>query len=161
DPGILVSRFMRRPRPRWRVGIIPHHMHEADPLWERLVASSRGDAYVIDVRRGPSAVMRDIAKCEVIVSTSLHGLITADAVGIPARWTRREPDLWGGQFKFDESESGLTRGGARLVSMDSVNDLDRAVRQARTVDAGLMRWRRVDLLRSLHEAHLPPVSPLA
>lgn len=161
DPGILVSRFMKRPQRRWRVGVVPHHMHEDDPLWARLAASAPGEVKVINVRRGPSAVLRDIASCEVVLSTSLHGLITADAFGIPAVWTRREPDLWGGQFKFDDYESALTPGRTRLVSIDSAADLNSAVRHTQTVDAGLMSQRQDGLLNALRHAEFPRVSPLA
>lgn len=161
DPGILVSRFLGRPALRWDVGIVPHHMHEDDPAWAHLASTPGQRVRVIDVRRGPSAVVRDIARCRTIISTSLHGLITADAYGIPALWTRREPDLWGGRFKFDDYESALTPGQTRAVIMEDDTTVDALVGHARAVDATLLRTRQDGLLRALSEAELPRVMPLA
>lgn len=161
DPGVLVSRFMRRPSVRWEVGIVPHHIHEDDPLWARLASSPDRRVHVIDVRRGPTAVLRDIASCGAILSTSLHGLITADAFGIPAVWARREPDLWGGRFKFDDYESALTPGTTRAVTLDDDVGLDALLAHAQPVDAALLRARQEQLMRSLEDAQLPRITPLA
>ena len=38
--------------------------------------------------------------CEVIVSSSLHGLIIADAYGIPTVWAKFGNDINGNDFKF-------------------------------------------------------------
>ncbi|WP_407669987.1 polysaccharide pyruvyl transferase family protein [Ornithinimicrobium ciconiae] len=160
DPGILVSHFLPRPPLRWRVGIVPHHFHEDDTLWDRLAIAAGPAVRVIDVRRGPTAVLRDIARCAAIVSTSLHGLITADAYGIPAVWTRRAPDLWGGRFKFDDYESVLTPGRTRMVDVDDDVDLDAIVRFADTVDAQTVQQRQRGLLRALATADLPRLNPL-
>ncbi len=162
DPGILVSRYLRRRRPRWRVGVVPHHMHRSDRLWSAVKAASPEEVTIIDVAHGPGHVVREIARCESVITTSLHGLITADAFGIPAAWTRREPDLWGGQFKFRDYESVLTPGRTRLVDIDSRADFDHAARSAGTVDAHVLRRRQDGLLAALDLAvELPRSSPLA
>ena len=161
DPGILVSQLMRRPTRRWRIGIVPHHFHEDDPLWGEIVASKRpGEVKISNVRRGPTAVLREIGACEVIVTTSLHGLISADAFGVPAFWTVREPHLWGGDFKFRDYESALTPNGSREVGLDSSESLESALRRARTVDANLLKMRQGALVRALQQAGLPRSSPV-
>lgn len=160
DPGILSSRFMRRPRVRWRVGIVPHHVHERDPLWAQVSARRPAEVRVIDVRRGPSAVVKEIAACQAIVTTSLHGLITADAFGIPAVWTSREPDLWGGTFKFHDYESVFTPARPRQVHLDSAADVEAAVRRAGLVDSLTVKERQSGLIAALKEARLPVASPV-
>lgn len=159
DPGILVSRFMSRPRVRWRLGMVPHHMHETDALWAKL-ASASSHVRLISVKRGPTAVLRDIASCEAIMSTSLHGLITADAFGIPAVWTTREPDLIGRRFKFNDYESALTPGQSRTMKIEDDMGLKAVLAQTATVDPVHLRERQDSLLRVLGDAPLPHVSPL-
>ncbi len=158
DPGLLVSTFMRRPRPRWRLGIVPHHMHEGDALWPQIAAGAGPAVRIIGVRRAPSVVLKEIAACETILSTSLHGLITADAFGIPAVWARRAPDLWGGQFKFRDYQSALPAGAARQIDLDGVT-VEAVCRYARTVDATGVAERQEALLRALSAARLPRVPP--
>lgn len=158
DPGILVSRFMRRPAARWEVGFVPHHSHLADPRWQSL--STGGQVRIIDVERGPTAVLRDIARCRRVVSTSLHGLITADAFGIPALWARTEPTLLGDTFKFADYESALTPHTSRRIDVSSPQDVIHALRLARTVDADLLQVRQNDLLRVLQSAPFRTSNPL-
>nr|WP_246297634.1 polysaccharide pyruvyl transferase family protein [Janibacter cremeus] len=115
DPGILVGRHVPRLRARWRLGLVPHGFHRQEPGLQEFSARTGQDVTVIDVRARPGPVIRHIASCSAIVTTSLHGLIVADALGIPAAWTRRQPDLWGGDFKFRDYEAVMTPGRSREI----------------------------------------------
>lgn len=84
DPGLLVGELfpdlggaISQEHP---VGVI-HHFNDA-------VASRRDDVFYIDPLRDPIEVLPDIRKCELIVSSSLHGIIVAESYGIPARWLK-------------------------------------------------------------------------
>jgi hypothetical protein len=161
DPGLLVSMFMKRPRVRWRLGIVPHHMHEDDPIWQAIKAQAPSQTRVINVRRGPTAVLGEIAACDFVLSTSLHGLITADAFGIPAAWARREPDLWGGRFKFLDYESAVTPGSTReIVLENAAPSPDELISQTSRVDSERVRLLQTGLLDSLHSLELPRAMPL-
>jgi hypothetical protein len=46
------------------------------------------------------ATVRTIASCDFVVSSSLHGLIAADAFGIPNVWVRWSDRVAGGSWKF-------------------------------------------------------------
>lgn len=85
DPGLLVDRvFGSRPKTT-KVGVVPHHeqMRNANFV-ARLEASG---LCVIDPRQDdPADVVAQISACETILSGSLHGLVTADAYGIPNLW---------------------------------------------------------------------------
>lgn len=158
DPGILVSRFMRRPQVRWEVGFVPHHSHLADPRWRGPGIDSR--VRIIDVERGPTAVLRDIARCKRVVSTSLHGLISADPFGIPALWARTEPTLLGDTFKFADYESALTPRVSRRIDVSTPRDLTHSLKHARTLDAAVLRGRQDGLLRALLTAPLRRSNPI-
>ena len=62
--------------------------------------------HVIDVRSGIENVMREASKCERIISSSLHGIILSDALGIENKWEISEKVLGAG-FKFRDYASAL------------------------------------------------------
>ena len=115
DPGLLVSRRMHRPTARWAVGFVPHGHHRSHPGFAVLAATTPGSR-VVNVHESARRAVREIAACRVIVTTSLHGLVTADAFGIPAVWTSLDPPLSGGDFKFRDYESAVTPGRTRHVT---------------------------------------------
>ncbi|WP_169053830.1 polysaccharide pyruvyl transferase family protein [Agromyces sp. H66] len=118
DPGLLVARHLRRPERRWRVGVVPHGHHRGGAELDELLRKIGPAAQVIDVHQEAAPAVRQIAACEMVVSTSLHGLITADAFGIPAFWTMLTPPLTGGDFKFRDYEAALTPGRTRFVALN-------------------------------------------
>ncbi len=131
DPGILASRVLSAPATRWDVGLVPHGHHRSHADFLALADTSDLSVRVIDVHtRAPTAV-REIASCACIVTTSLHGLVTADSYGIPVVWTTLEPVLEGGDFKFRDYESALTPGSTRRVAFGSGTELADLMRGAR------------------------------
>jgi Polysaccharide pyruvyl transferase len=70
---------------------------------------------VVNVHQPAERVVREISASAAVITTSLHGLVTADAYGIPAVWTMLEPPLSGGSFKFHDYESVVTPGTSRFA----------------------------------------------
>lgn len=97
DPGILVPRLWRRPRVRFRLGVVPHYVDKRSFAWADRV---------IDVSRPVTEVIESIGSCSTIVTSSLHGLIIAQAWGIP---TMRLPHdgVVGGDWKWVDFVSAL------------------------------------------------------
>lgn len=65
---------------------------------------------VVNLLGNPQSITEMISSSEVVVSSSLHGLIVADAYGIPTIWMHPEVPIKGDGFKFDDYFS--FRGGA-------------------------------------------------
>jgi len=106
DPGLLVGdlpavRALPRAK-RYRVGAVPHYVDvDVDELvvWADL---HRDEVTVLDVCQRPLDLLRAMLECEHILSSSLHGLVFADALGIPNDWIRLSDKLAGGDFKFHD-----------------------------------------------------------
>lgn len=83
DPALLLPRIYHpQVTPTHKVGIMPHYM---DHRAARHRYRERGDL-VIDLTGGWRRVIRQMLSCERIITTSLHGVIAADAYGIPVTW---------------------------------------------------------------------------
>lgn len=138
DPGILVARHVRRPAVRWDVGLVPHGHHRAHEEFLSLAADAGRSVRVINVHAPAARVVREIASCRRIVTTSLHGLVTADAFGIPALWTMLEPALTGGDFKFRDYEAVITPGASRFVAFDPGVPLEELLGRTASADRAIV-----------------------
>ncbi len=115
DPGLLAADVVPRHEVEHELGFVPHISHFDSPEVRSLVQRHDPRVHVIDVRRGPSHVVREISRCHHVLSTSLHGLVVADSYGIPAAWARLAPDLIGSTYKFQDHESVVTPGWSRRL----------------------------------------------
>jgi pyruvyltransferase len=84
DPGLLADELVRIETRDIDLGVIPHwsdtrlaHDHRFQGKWTNDVISAWGD---------PLDVISRIGRCKRIVTSSLHGLILADAFGVPRRF---------------------------------------------------------------------------
>lgn len=94
DPGLLLPHWVRQWPAKYDLGVIPH--------WsDRELAKRFPYAHIIKASDHPEEVVSQIVKCRRIISSSLHGLVIADAYGIP-----RQAELFpqahaeGGDFKY-------------------------------------------------------------
>jgi pyruvyltransferase len=93
DPGLLASLLVPRPLRTGGLAIVPH--------WQdRDLTKKWGDrGTLVRVENDPLAVIRAIALSDRVVSSSLHGIIVADAYGIERMWDPH-PATQGAGFKF-------------------------------------------------------------
>lgn len=87
DPAILMPLFYKpQIKPQYKVGVILHFRHLAEhPELLTLYPNVK----FINVERSPDQVtsfIDELCQCERIYSSSLHGIILAQAYGIPCRW---------------------------------------------------------------------------
>lgn len=106
DPGSLMPLFFdpERPEEKADLGIIPHHSEVEDVCAQ---FAQMDGVKIIDVRRPLETVISDIVACHAIVSTSLHGVIIADAYKVPVAWATFHGQLRGGDFKFKDYFLGI------------------------------------------------------
>lgn len=104
DPGLLMPLFFRRellqPAQRRPFAIVPHFNEPAGKY-------AGWDEHLIFPAGKPADFVRQLLGAERIVSSSLHGLILAEAYGIPAIYLD-----WGNgedRFKYDDYYHGTGR----------------------------------------------------
>ncbi len=108
DPGLLAVKLSGiAANPVHTLGIVPHYTEKGHPLVRDLAARYPREVRVINVQQPPQTVFRAIASCHTIISSSLHGLVTADALGIPNRHLVVSGKLIGGEFKFHDYYSAF------------------------------------------------------
>lgn len=100
DPGLLASHFVDNSEKIYDVGIIPHHIEKDLQIFEKL--KELGKVTFIDVEKEPITCISQISKCRCILSSSLHGLIFADSLGIPNARLIASDRLRGGDYKFQD-----------------------------------------------------------
>lgn len=103
DGGLLVDRWIgEKPSKKYRIGIIPHYKEKDSPIVGEM-KKMYSDSVIIDLGKKPIDVVKEIASCETILSSSLHGLIVADSFHIPNKHILLYPygeRMLGDGFKF-------------------------------------------------------------
>ena len=127
DGGLLCNELSPSVRKKYKLGVIPHFVDVDDPFVKTL-ADGSGDIRVIDICAEESEVMQTVAECEHIISSSLHGLILADSLGIPNRWlelNRGAEIVTGEGFKYRDYYSvfGLQPEPLRLASASTLDQV--------------------------------------
>lgn len=113
DPALLYPRFYKpNVTKKYKYGIIPHIVDKEHP-WV-LKYKNNSDVKVIDVARKSTLddinlFVDELNECEIIFSSSLHGLIAADAYGIPSYWVELSDKVIGHGFKFHDYFMSVNR----------------------------------------------------
>lgn len=127
DPGLLmplVFKFFKSHK--YRLGIIPHFVDaETEPI-RKWRSKFGADVLFINVLRKPKEVIEDIVSCDFIASSSLHGLIIADAYHIAnVRFVNRETmPTYFYDYKFDDYYSSLGIKDEYIEITGEENELD-------------------------------------
>jgi len=111
DPALLIPSFYKsKVEKKFDIGIVPHYI-DMDLPWVKCISHMSGVA-IIDITSGVFNVVDRVNECRMIASSSLHGLVVADAYNIPSVWIELSKNLSGGRFKF-------------LDYMESIGKIDR------------------------------------
>lgn len=106
DPALILPLFYKPSinGPK-KIGICPHYIHKSHFLKN---IDNKDYLKIIDVQQDVESVVDSINSSTVCISTSLHGLIIAQAYGIPWVWLEiYDNNLAGDDFKFKDFFSTL------------------------------------------------------
>lgn len=103
DAGLLAPELMQGETfdKRYELGVIPHCKEQDEPEFAALVQEHE-NSLLIDITLPPVEVLRQIAQCKLILSSSLHGLIFSDALRVPSYHIVVTDKLRGDGYKFDD-----------------------------------------------------------
>lgn len=93
DPGLIATDLVKdlNKEKKYEYGIISHYSDSTAYLYK--------DSFYIDIRDPIEKVIKEAAQCKAIVTSSLHGLILADALRLPRLW-KKYARTQGNGFKF-------------------------------------------------------------
>jgi hypothetical protein len=101
DPAFLIRRFLPNdpaPPVRFELGIVPHYVDRAHPF---VMEKARlEEIKILDPAWPPEIFFEEMRRCRTIISSSLHGLIFAEALGLPNLWISLSDEIAGDSFKF-------------------------------------------------------------
>lgn len=99
DPALLYPMFYNpKINKKYQIGIIPHYVDNKNE-WVIKKSNAPG-VKIINILGDVNHVVDEILSCEIIISSSLHGVIAADAYGIPSIWVEFSDKVIGNGFKF-------------------------------------------------------------
>lgn len=127
DPGLLIREVVKFSRTKhWRWAIVPHRVDRSHPA-VKATQELTPNSEIVDLTGDPIDIVRQIAAADFVMSSSLHGIVTANALGIPCVWATISGKVVGNSRKFadyfssfgSETPEGLKlTGGTDLRSVE-------------------------------------------
>ncbi len=119
DPALLTSHYFplkSKKSKKWKVGVIPHY---ADKKIALEIFSGEKNFKILDIETSDvEGFMEQISDCELILSSSLHGLIFSDSYRIPNVWIELSKNVAGEGFKFLDYFSSINRETRKPIVID-------------------------------------------
>lgn len=132
DPALLLPRYYSPffQRKKYKLGIIPHVI-DLDFDVINKIRETQTDILIIDLAHYEkwTDVIDQICSCEIIASSSLHGLIVSDAYNIPNCWITLSGKISGGLFKFYDYFSSVNRKDSEPIKIEKISDLVQVYKQ--------------------------------
>ena len=123
DPALLLPKIYNPPvNKKYKIGIIPHYI-DKNNAWIKGIWNYP-EIKIIDIQGGIEDTIKAILSCEMIFSSSLHGVIVGDAYGIPSHWIKFNDRL--GDFKFEDYLLSVGRATEPIIITDktSIHDFE-------------------------------------
>ena len=121
DPALLYSRFYKpQVSKKYKIGIIPHYVDQQNP-WLNNFKKLKGVKIINILDPSINRFVAEINQCELILSSSLHGLICADSYGVPSYWIKMSNGVIGNGYKFMDYFASVNRPDKKpiLISEDT------------------------------------------
>lgn len=97
DPCTLLPEILHgHCNKEYPVGIIPHYTETNE------MRIMYPDSHYINIISNIETFVKEICKCEKIVTSSLHGYIISNAYNIPVEYKQLTEKIIGGMFKFND-----------------------------------------------------------
>lgn len=100
DPALLLP-LMYYPKieKKKKTGLVPHYVDKKYFPKDQ----------IIDIEQDYKTFIDQILECDEVISSSLHGIVVAEAYGIPCKWILYGNEIEGGEFKYQDYFLGTNR----------------------------------------------------
>lgn len=99
DPALLLPLIYKSNlKKKYKIGVIPHYV-DKNNTWLKKIKNKT--LKIIDIQnQNIEGFIDSVCECEIIISSSLHGIIVSDTYGIPSLWVEFSKNVKGDGFKF-------------------------------------------------------------
>lgn len=116
DPGLLADSLVSGWVPKeFDIGVFPHYVDRNNELVREWREDDR--ICVFDAYSPVEETLAQMARCGIIYSSSLHGMIAADSLGIPNARIKLSDKLTGGDYKFLDYLSAFNIEGDQITQV--------------------------------------------
>ena len=125
DPALLLPYvYVPKVSKKYKLGIVPHYSDFDSVALNNL--RKRNDVLMIRMEgyNQWTDVIDQINSCECIISSSLHGLIVAEAYGVPSQWISVDGKLLGGNYKFLDFYASIGKEHVAPIKVNETTELD-------------------------------------
>ena len=140
DPAMLLPLFYNPRQHTYihtnplSVGLIPHYVDKENDIVKQLAKDQ--EIRIIDILLSPNKFGKmsvekewkkwvdDLCSCDCVISSSLHGLIIAEAYGIPTLWVKFSDEINGNDFKFYDYYASIGQQSIKPLDLRTQSMLD-------------------------------------
>ena len=122
DPGLLCKHLIQPQKKRIKVLIMPHIAHR-DCTEIMHLKNEMAGARVADLTQNPIQILKDISSSDIVISSSLHGLICADSLGVANIRLDLSRGLKGGDYKFNDYNTSLNRLDCKIHGVEKEGEI--------------------------------------
>lgn len=125
DPALLIPEYyFPNNEKEFDLGIIPHYVDKHNDFF---LQKFNSNIKIIDIEQpNYKKFIDDVTSCKKIISSSLHGIIIADAYDIPALRIKFSNKIIGGDFKFNDYYLSVNRDIQKAIQINdktTINDI--------------------------------------
>lgn len=108
DPALLYPKIYKpNLNKKYKLGIVPHFLDKDNDILKKF--KDIPEIKLVDIEGSINTVVDQICSCKYIASSSLHGIIAADAYGIPSVYLKLSHKVIGEGFKFRDYFGSVNR----------------------------------------------------
>lgn len=132
DAALLLPFIIPKPNVeiKYKIGIIPHYIDQNNPFLKKLYENE--NIIFIDILSSdaPNTFVKNISSCDILFSSSLHGVIVGDAYGIKSHHLHISNKVIGDNFKFKDYYQSINRQYSNIklnekINLESLIDFDK------------------------------------
>ena len=125
DPALLLSKFYTpKALKRYRLGLIPHYADLEKENVKRWL--QREDVKLISMQGYDkwTDIIDEMYSCDLIISSSLHGLIVSEAYQIPSVWVKFQNYVDGWDFKYHDFYASMGKEHVSCINIEADTQLE-------------------------------------